>query len=358
MGGAAGLAIGATASCRRGKGPHDTGSAPTIPFHGGRQAGVDTPPQTHALVVGYALAPGVVRDQLVRALGDWTTAASAMTSGRSSEPALAGTSPARLTITVGFSGGLFKALGLAPAPGMVDLPAFPGDRLDPNRTGADVGVQLCADDPMQLAGAAAVLNRLADGVLLPRWQRLGLRPTRQVGTPRNLFGFKDGTANPTDLDRHVWRPDGSTFLVVRQIRMDVPKFTALPLPDQEAVIGRSRESGAPLGARVETDEVDLFARTDDGAYVIPATAHVRAAHPRFDGGAEMLRRGYTYVDGAGEVGLLFLAFMRDPELFVRVQRRLSAVDGLRHFTETRGSALFWIPPGVAEGDWIGSALLG
>jgi len=281
-----------------------------------------------------------------------------MTSGRSSEPALAGMSPARLTITVGFGPGVFKIFGLEPTQSIIDIPEFPGDRLDPFRTGGDVGVQLCADDPMLLSGAAAVLHRLGGGVLRPRWQRLGMRPTHGQGTPRNLFGFKDGTANPDDLDEHIWAPDGSTFLVVRQIRMDVERFAALSVLGQEAVIGRHRDSGAPLGSASETDDVDLFARTDDGAYVIPTDAHVRVAHPRFDGGAEMLRRGYSYLDDVDEVGLLFLAFMRDPELFVRVQRRLSMTDELRHFTETRGSALFWIPPGVSEGDWIGSTLLG
>lgn len=357
LAGTAGLAATAVGGCRRGEDSPTSAYVAAIPFHGARQAGIDTPPQTHALVIGYALAPAATRDELVRVLSAWTVAASAMAAGRSAEPALAGLAPARLTITVGFGPGVIKAFRLDPVPGMVDLPLFPGDRLDPFSTGGDVGVQLCADDPMVLSGAAIVLNRLGGDVLKPRWQRLGLRPTRRQGTPRNLFGFKDGTANPTDLDRHVWCPDGSTFLVVRQIRMDVGRFSALPVPAQEAVIGRRRDSGAPLGRSLEDDEVDLFARADDGAYVIPTTAHVRVAHPRFDGGAEMLRRGYTYLDDVDEVGLLFLAFMRDPGLFVRVQRRLSTMDALRRFTEARGSALFWVPPGVSEGDWLGSTLL-
>jgi deferrochelatase/peroxidase EfeB len=65
------------------------------------------------------------------------------------------------------------------------------------------------------------------------------------------------------------------------------------------------------------------------------------------------------MDRIGELdaGLFFIAFQRDPhKQFVVLQRQLAAGDALNEYIAHNGSALFACPPGVAEGDWVGSAL--
>lgn len=57
----------------------------------------------------------------------------------------------------------------------------------------------------------------------------------------------------------------------------------------------------------------------------------------------MLRRGYTYDNGAADQGLLFLAYMRDPTLFTRVRERLTTRDDLHPYAEHRASALAYVP---------------
>ena len=65
------------------------------------------------------------------------------------------------------------------------------------RTGGDLSVQACADDPQVAFHAVRQLSRLAYGVAEIRWAQIGLlsRPADKE-TPRNLMGFKDGTQTP------------------------------------------------------------------------------------------------------------------------------------------------------------------
>jgi deferrochelatase/peroxidase EfeB len=209
-----------------------------------------------------------------------------------------------------------------------------------------------------LEATATRLSRLAVGDI--RWRQDGhLPPTPPGETPRNLLGFKDGSANPTpeECERWVWDGRGGTFVVVRRIHVDADRFGRLPKTRQEEVIGRHRASGAPLGGRREREDADIFAKTPQGRYVIPLHAHVRAASPRLDGGARMLRGGYSYDNGPDDRGLLFVAFMRDPALFVRVQERLAERDELSGFTRHRGSAVAYVLPGAAAGRPLGAGLV-
>jgi len=130
---------------------------------------------------------------------------------------------------------------------------------------------------------------------------------------------------------------GGTYLVVRRIRLDLEAWRRLPREAQERAIGRHKRSGAPLGRRHEFDPVRF---TD-----LPADAHIRLAAPATNGGLAMLRRGYSYDDGDGDAGLLFMAFVRDPaRQYVPIQRRLAEHDALAPFARHVGSALFAIPP--------------
>lgn len=300
-----------------------------------RQRGVSDPQPRYAVVAAHDLVPGL-RGQ------DGTAALRGLLDRWTALPLPDGT-----TRTVALGPALYRKLGLTAPARLRDIPAFPRDRLDPARGGGDVLVQLCGDDAEALRALSRRLTTTAARTLVPRWQERGFLPDHHRGeTPRNLFGFKDGTENPSaaETEQWVWNDDGSTYLVYRRIHMDVSAFEALSRGGQEAVIGRHRASGAPLGARREHDPADLYAKTAQGRYVIPADAHVRLAHSRLDGGARMLRRGYSYDNGSDDRGLLFLAYMRDPALFVRVQERLDLSDAMNTFIDHRASAVGYVLP--------------
>ncbi|MFF1915344.1 Dyp-type peroxidase [Streptomyces sp. NPDC058239] len=133
-------------------------------------------------------------------------------------------------------------------------------------------------------------------------------------------------------------------------------FAALPEGRRDRVIGRGARDGVPLSGTAGHDEPDIYAKNPDGSYVIPATAHVCLASPRFDGGARMLRRSYSYDDGPTDRGLLFCAFMRDPAQFTRVRNRLAARDALTPFLQHRASAVADVLPGTAPAGTLGEQL--
>jgi deferrochelatase/peroxidase EfeB len=367
-----------------------------VPFFGAHQAGIVTPVQDRLHFAAFDVT-ATRRADLVRLLRDWTEAAVRMTAGRDAGAvgAVAGIPEAppddtgeamglpasRLTITLGFGSSLFdERFGLAsrrPA-ALEALPHFVGDNLDPARSGGDLAVQACADDPQVAVHAVRNLARIAFGTAAVRYSQLGFgrtsSTTRAQATPRNLFGFKDGTANlkleDTDLvEEQVWAapgdgPDwmtGGSYLVTRRIRMHIATWDRTSLGEQEAIVGRTKGAGAPLGKRDEFDELDFDAKGPGGAPVVPVAAHVRLSHPSMHGGARLLRRGYNFVDGSDglgrlDAGLFFMAYQRDPRRqFVPIQRAL-APDVMNEYIQHVGSGLFACPPGVRRGGFLGEGL--
>jgi deferrochelatase/peroxidase EfeB len=366
-----------------------------VPFYGRHQSGIATPAQDR---LAFAAFDVTSRDRaaLARLLGTWAAAAAQLTRGapigavETSPQAppvdtgeAMGLGPARLTVTVGFGPSLFDdRFGLAakrPA-ALADIPPLPGDTLQPGRSGGDLCVQACADDPTVAFHVIRNFARLARGTAVMKWSQLGFGRTSSTSasqeTPRNLMGFKDGTnnikeENGTDLDDFVWVGDGTdqpwmkggSYLVARRIRMLIESWDTDYLADQENVIGRFKTSGAPLTGQHEFDTVDLSA-TRAGKPVIPADAHIRLAAPATNGGQKILRRGYSYTDGNDpetallDAGLFFICFQKDPRRqFVPIQRRLARFDALNEYIRHTGSALFAVPPGLsAAGDWWGKSL--
>jgi deferrochelatase/peroxidase EfeB len=284
-----------------------------------------------------------------------------------------GLKPSRLTLTIGFGPGLFDKfdLGDRRPEALVDLPQFPGDNLDKNRSGGDLCIQACADDPQVAVHAIRNLARIGFGKVVIRWSQLGFGKTSSTTpdaqTPRNLMGFKDGTRNiaGTETDRlkkFVWADSadgsewmsGGSYLVARRIRMHIETWDRTSLQEQEDIFGRDKGEGAPVGKAKERDKPFLKAMKPD--------AHVRLAHPDSNHGATLLRRGYSFTDGTDglgrlEAGLFFLAYQRDVrEGFIRVQRNL-ATDALNEYIQHVGSAVFAVPPGVRDkDDWWGRTL--
>jgi deferrochelatase/peroxidase EfeB len=211
-----------------------------------------------------------------------------------------------------------------------------------------------------------------------RWSQLGFGRTSTTSTsqstPRNLFGFKDGTANVkaeegADLAEHVWvGPEddqawlsGGSYLVARRINMHIETWDRQGLQPQEQVVGRTKATGAPLSGGTELTDPDLSAQGSDGP-LIPVDAHVAVVSPDRNHGARMLRRGYNFVDGSNplgglDAGLFFIAFVRDPRThFVPLQNRMAAHDAMMEYLQFTSSAIFAVPPGTAAGEYVGQTL--
>ncbi|MFJ4674754.1 Dyp-type peroxidase [Kitasatospora sp. NPDC088783] len=326
-----------------------------VPFHGARQAGVTHRPLAATRLLALDLPADADRAALRALLAAVGEVLARAADGGLDDPRLPGTPPVTSLAAVGPA--LAARLRL-PAPGtLAELPALPGDRLDPARGGGDLLLQVGAEQPWTTGLLTEhLLAAAAPHGAAVRWHQSGfLPPTPDGRTPRNLFGFKDGTANPDPADPALWHRDG-TVLVYRRIRMDTAAFAALPADRRELATGRRAATGAPLTGTAEHDDPDIYAKHPDGSYVIPATAHVRLSSPRLDGGARMLRRGWSYDDGPTDRGLLFCAFMPDPALFTRVQTRLAQRDALTPFLTHTASAVGWVLPGAREGGTLGDGL--
>lgn len=402
---AAGLAAGAFVA---GRATASEGDAPArrtdaFSFRGEHQAGITTPAQDRLHFAAFDVTTGS-RAQLIALLQAWTEAADRMTrglpageggptEGASNLPPddtgeAIGLPASGLTITFGFGPSLFRdeqgrdRFGIAdrqPA-ALRTLPHFPADMLDPERSYGDLCVQACADDPQVAVHAIRNLARIGFGTVAVRWSQLGFGRTSTTSTsqstPRNLFGFKDGTANvkaeePAAVEKHVWvgaEDDakaawlaGGSYLVTRRINMHIETWDRQPLGDQEGFVGRTKASGAPLSGGQEHSEPDFEMPGSEGP-VIPVDAHVRVVHPDFHQGARMLRRGYNFVDGSNplgglDAGLFFIAFVRDPDThFIPIQNAMAKSDALMEYLKVTGSALFAAPPGAAAGEYVGQAL--
>lgn len=352
------------------------------PFEGARQAGVLTPRQPYAIHVAFdaitdspaELAEGLralsVRarqltqgyDALLGSPGEGPTPDSGVLGSK--------VAPDGLTVTIGVGASLFDGrYGLAarkPA-GLKPMPVFPDDALVAAETHGDVLVQLCGNGEDGLLHALRDLMRATRSALAPRWKVEGFLPpaSRGPGAGRNLLGFKDGTANPDTADdtlmkRLVFDDAGGTFAVVRIIRNRVEFWDRVARSEQELMIGRLKDTGAPLGRRRELDDPGYA--DDPKGDRIPLDAHIRLARPRTPETEDqrILRRGYNYsrgLDAAGQLdmGLVFVAFNRDLERqFEVVQGRLAG-EPLVDYVVPTGGGYFYLPPGARDGqDWVGS----
>jgi deferrochelatase/peroxidase EfeB len=224
------------------------------------------------------------------------------------------------------------------------------------------------------------LARIGFGTVAVRWSQLGFGRTSTTSTaqatPRNLFGFKDGTANvkaeqTAALAEHVWVAadddqawlGGGSYLVARRINMHIETWDRQGLQPQEEVVGRTKDTGAPLSGGTELSPLDLSMQGASGP-IIPADSHVAVVSPERNEGARMLRRGYNFVDGSNalgglDAGLFFIAYVRDPRThFIPLQHRMAAQDAMMEYLRFTSSAIFAVPPGTAPGEHVGQRLFG
>ena len=392
-----------------------------VPFWGQHQGGITTPPQNHTYFASFDLVTKK-REGVITLLKDWTGAAAKMSEGKQVQVKIKelsyadqpekkegagntgddysegqspadsgealGLTPANLTITFGFGPGLFTTkegidrYGLAKhrPEALVDLPKFHGDELIEAKTGGDLSVQACSDDPQVAFHAVRQIARIAEGVAQIRWTQTGFSSGNGKETPRNLMGFKDGTQQPkpSEHQRLIWVSEGpawmhgGSYLVARRIRIALEHWDRTEVDFQEQVMGRHKISGAPLGQKHEKEKMKLDALDKDGNPVIPQNAHVRVASAAANGTSEMLRRGYSYNEGVNftaerwppwrqgleyDAGLFFAAYQSDPRTgFIKIFEKMSKIDALNQYVTHVGSGIFACPPGVKKGEYIGQKL--
>jgi len=401
LAGAGGAAVGGgllAAACSGGGGSSATAAPPRyVGFHGTHQTGITAHPvPARGLMASFSV---LARDraELAEMFRELSDEIAGLMEGRPPEtrdPAFPPTdsgilgpepAPDSLTVVLSVGASLFDArYGLARrAPReLVEMPFLANDRLDPERTHGDLLLSIEAEHPDTVLFALRQLMRRTRSTLVLRWvvdgfTRPGTPGERTTGSPRNLLGFVDGTANldtaDDDLmDRYVWVAEGDgepswavagSYHVVRIIRMFVEFWDRTPLAEQEAIFGRHKTSGAPLGAEHETDVPDYA--SDPEGRTIPLDAHIRLANPRTPETADslILRRGFSYArgyDGAGRLdqGLAFASYQRSLERgFLAVQARLSG-EPLEEYILPEGGGFFFALPGAeGPGAYLGQPLV-
>ena len=383
----------------------------TYPFRGKHQAGILTPAQDNMFCAAFDVT-ATDPEELKQLLSDWTVAAQQMTAGElvGGEPSenkqavprdsgeAWGYKPNGLTITFGFGRSLFvdsdgkDRFGIAKKMPKIlseGMPKFANENIRSADSDGDLLVQACSNDAQVCAHAIRNLNRIAMGTAKMRWSQTGYGRTSSTSvaqeTPRNLFGFKDGTNNiksedgDAKLNEHLWVQKGDdsgadwmaggTYFVVRKIHMFAEMWDNLRLIEQEQTFGRDKRYGAPLNVTAPTsgkDEfkpIDFKAKNKEGELEVPADSHIAIVNPEQNKGRWMLRRGYNYTEGSDALGrlsagLFFIAFVRDPRTnFYPILDKMTQKDALSEYLQHQARALFAIPAGIGQSDtMVGQAL--
>jgi deferrochelatase/peroxidase EfeB len=405
VGGVAGTAagLGGIAACRDSSGDDRaaTGAGQVsgvdgprhLPFRGPHQTGITHPANEQGLLAAFTVTADD-RSELRETFAALSAESERLMAGQPYEdrdpafpPLYTGTvgnppPPSDLSVVVSLGASLFDdRYGLADHKprSLETMPFLANDRLDPERSHGDLLLTITSSHEDVNLFALRQLARATRGTLALHWMLDGYN-RRTAAKPgeagkRNLMGFVDGTANldPTDetvMERYVWvqpgddEPDwtaGGTYQVVRVIRMLVEFWDRTRLSEQEAIIGRRKESGAPLSGEVETDQPDYTDDTD--GETTPLDAHIRLANPRTPETEDDLifRSGLSFsrgFDGDGQLdqGLAFVSFQRRMSQFLNTQARLAG-EPLEEYIVPEGGGFYFALPGVGEdGRFLGEGL--
>lgn len=371
-----------------------TVAAAPVVFAGAHQAGFLVTPQPSGLIASFDIVT-TDRGELIETLQVLSAEIERIMSDRPIGPAdeflppadsgivdaNSGTAGVAITMAVGASlfDGRFGLSDLQPRE-LIPMPNFFNDRLVRDELShGDLSLTITAADQQAVAFALHQAVRVTERRLRLRWvqegynQQLPERPG-QIADSRNLLGFRDGTSNlqtadDTEMSDLIWvqpgdgEPDwavGGTYQAARIIRMLIEFWASAALVRQEQIFGRQRDTGAPLGQEAEGDEPSFAADPNDET--IPRRSHMRLANPRTPGTGRILRRGFSYLNGAAtdgtlDQGLLFLCYQRSLSRgFFEVQSRLDG-EPLEDYVKPVGGGLFFVLPGPgAQDGWLGESL--
>ncbi|BCI54875.1 peroxidase [Mycolicibacterium litorale] len=399
LGTGAALGAGATLAGCSDTSPTPVAAARFVPFEGAHQTGISAMPIPEQGLIASFNVLSRDRAGLAATLAELTDEIRGLMAGKPPEvrdPAFPPVDsgilgekppPDNLSVVVGVGASLFDhRFGLADRKPreLETMPFLANDRLDPKLSHGDLSVILEAGHTDTLQFALRQLMRRTRSHLVLRWmidgyaRGIGAGPVSEAATPRNLLGFKDGTSNldvedDALMDRHVWvgpgdgEPEwavGGSYQAVRIIRMFVEFWDRTQLAEQEAIFGRRKVSGAPIGMTGEFDDPN-YAEDPHGER-IKLNAHIRLANPRTAESERnrILRRGFSYsrgFDGAGRLdqGLAFVSYQRSLEDgFLAVQRRLKG-EPLEEYILPVGGGFFFTLPGVTGPDrFLGDQLVG
>ena len=353
-----------------------------ISFYGEHQSGIATPVQKNVYFAVLDLH-STDKEEIKQMFKDWTDYSEKLMKGELVAPELAnhlvppidtgetvGLNPYRLTITFGISPSFLDKLKMdnKKMEEFKDLPHFPRDQIKDKYKGGDICIQACADDAQVAFHAVRNLVRKGRALITLKWIQAGFLPIGNgKETPRNLFGFKDGTENPKNnndfknvvwYDKNNWLKNG-TFLIVRRIQMHLETWDRTNLQEQENTFGRYKESGAPFGETDEFATIDINKKGPDGKPVLPIDSHVYLAKKA---DVKIARRAFSYSNGIDEVsgqfdaGLLFICFQKHPDQFIKIQNSLGNDDKLNEYITHVGTGIFACFGGIKKGEYIGQKL--
>lgn len=344
----AALALGGVAFTGHSTPNVDFGSQ-TETFYGLHQNGIELPAQANVSVIAFDLNKGVDVAAAGRWMRVWSDTAAKLTQGEEVIGDItpgAEENPARLSATFGFGFSFFKKLGIGAKWPISErkVPAFPKiDKLQSEWSDGDVVVQIAGDDPLAIFHLAELLRSDARPFATVKWQQRGFTNAVGVNTgnvPRNLLGQIDGIVNPKfgseRFAETVWRRDGSTFMVVRRIQMNLDTWDKLSTAGKTRVTGRKMNDGSKRQVQQEN-------------------AHVKLAFTKM--GQGIFRRGYNYDDnylnGVRQAGFIFISYQESLKRFVDIQKKLAEIDALNIWTTPIGSGFYYVPRGAKNSsDWL------
>jgi putative iron-dependent peroxidase len=155
---------------------------------------------------------------------------------------------------------------------------------------------------------------------------------------RDLTGFIDGSANPSLLEAPsialvpAGQPGagGSVLLFQRWIH-DAPAWDALPVEEQERIIGRTKDDSVELDDEVRGPQ-----------------SHVSRTDFEVDGEAQKIFRRNTPFGTVSEHGTVFVGFSREQSRLSAMLRRMAGSDdgvrdALTYYSTATSGAYYWIP---------------
>lgn len=244
---------------------------------------------------------------------------------------------ARLASVVAFGPELWELLSPGARPrGLRPFPALEAGGRRAPATGGDLLLHAVARQPDLCFELARWLRReLGDAVTVCE-EVHGFRYLDQ----RDLTGFIDGTENPKGRERAavalVGAEDaafaGGSLVFTQRYVHDLARWEALPVAEQEKVVGRRKRDSRELSERAK-----------------PPSAHIARTVIVEDGEElEIVRHSFPY-GTTSESGLFFIAYTGNLAIPEKMLRRMLGVSGdgthdrLMEFTRAVSGATFFAP---------------